>query len=96
MFEHMAFKGTPNIGTTDYKAEARALQEMEAAYQAWQAERLKLNPDMEKMSQLEARFKEKQDAADKFVVKNEFGDIIDREGGAGLNAFTNSDVTGSY
>jgi len=26
MFEHMAFKGTPNIGTSNYKAEKRALQ----------------------------------------------------------------------
>ncbi len=96
MFEHMAFKGTPNIGTTDYKAEARAILEMEAAYQAWQAERLSLNPDQEKLGQLEARFKEKQEAADKYVIKNEFGDIIDREGGTGLNAFTNSDVTGYF
>src|SRR6185436_10249508 len=28
------------------------------------------------------------------VVKNEFGEIIDREGGVGLNAFTNTDETG--
>ena len=29
MFEHMAFKGTPNIGTTDYEAEKKALEEVE-------------------------------------------------------------------
>src|SRR5690349_5269164 len=32
MFEHMAFKGTPTIGTTDYSAEKVAMQKEEAAY----------------------------------------------------------------
>ena len=31
MFEHMAFKGTPNFGTSNYEAEKRALEAMEAA-----------------------------------------------------------------
>jgi len=42
MFEHMAFKGTPNIGTRDHRKEQRAIAAMEKAYQAWQAERLAL------------------------------------------------------
>ncbi|MFQ5719923.1 MAG: M16 family metallopeptidase, partial [Acidobacteriota bacterium] len=96
MFEHMAFKGTPNIGTKDYKSEKRAIEELEAAYQAWQDERLSRNPDQERLAQLSARFEEKQKAADQYVVNNEFGDILSREGGTGLNAFTNSDVTGYF
>src|ERR1043165_3455418 len=32
MFEHMAFKGTTNIGTTDAAGEAAALQNVETAY----------------------------------------------------------------
>ncbi len=96
MFEHMAFKGTPNIGTTNYKAEKRAIEELEAAYQAMQAERLSPQSDPERLQQLQARFKEKEEKADEYVIKNEFGDIIDREGGTGLNAFTNSDVTGYF
>jgi predicted Zn-dependent peptidase len=96
MFEHMAFKGTPNIGTTNYKAEKRALQEMEAAYQAWQRERLSLNPDQEKLAQLEAAFREKQEKAGEYVIKDEFGDIVNREGGAGMNASTSQDFTRYY
>jgi predicted Zn-dependent peptidase len=96
MFEHMAFKGTPNIGTNNYKSEKRAIEELEAAYQAMQTERLSSRPDGERMQQLEARFKEKETAADQYVIKNEFGDILDREGGTGLNAFTNSDFTGYF
>ncbi|MCZ6650047.1 MAG: pitrilysin family protein [Acidobacteria bacterium] len=96
MFEHMAFKGTPNIGTTNYKAEKRAIEELEAAYQVMQTERLSPRSDPERLQQLEARFKEMEKKADEYVIKNEFGDIIDREGGTGLNAFTNSDVTGYF
>src|SRR6266702_5249626 len=39
MFEHMAFKGTDQIGTTDYPAEKEALAKVEAAYANYIAER---------------------------------------------------------
>ncbi len=39
MFEHMAFKGTDKIGTTDYPAEKIALAKVETAYAAYIAER---------------------------------------------------------
>lgn len=93
MFEHMAFKGTPNIGTSDYEAEKKALEKLEEAYQTWQAERFKAKPDQEKLSQLWDEFKAIQEEAADYVVANEFGDIIDREGGTGLNAGTASDLT---
>ena len=41
MMEHMAFKGTPTIGTTNYAAEKAALQKVEAAYAAYENEKLK-------------------------------------------------------
>ena len=96
MFEHMAFKGTPNIGTRDYEAEKVALREVEEAYLALQSERQKLNPDQEKIKQLQAEFVRKQDAAHAFVVEGEFDEIIDREGGVGINAGTSSDFTRYY
>jgi len=93
MFEHMAFKGTPSIGTTDYKAEQKALEAVEAAYQAYEKERLSLNPDPKKLEQLLATFRQKQEEAGKYVVKNAFGEAIEREGGADLNAGTGADST---
>ncbi|MFQ5741361.1 MAG: M16 family metallopeptidase [Acidobacteriota bacterium] len=93
MFEHMAFKGTPNIGTSNYQAEKKALEELEAAYQSYQTERMKSHSDPEKVKELEARYREKQEDAARFVVTDEFGDIISREGGVGLNAGTNTDST---
>lgn len=96
MFEHMAFKGTDQIGTTDYAAEVKAIDKVEAAYQALQAERTAMEPDAARVEELEADFQAAQDAAEEFVIANEFGEIIDRTGGVGLNAFTNSDVTGYF
>jgi predicted Zn-dependent peptidase len=94
MFEHMAFKGTSRIGTTDYAAEKVALAKVDEAYHAFYAERTRIGgPDPEKLKTLEKAWKDAQEAADKYVVKNEFGEIIDREGGVGLNAGTASDST---
>jgi predicted Zn-dependent peptidase len=97
MFEHMAFKGTSRIGTTDAVAEKAALAKVDEAYFAYDRERRKLGgPDAEKLKGLEKAWKDAQEEAGKFIKVNEFGEIIDREGGTGLNAFTNSDETGYF
>jgi predicted Zn-dependent peptidase len=96
MFEHMAFKGTPRIGTTDYPAEQKALVALEDAYQAYQREKFSPKADPETVQSLFEVFKQRQEEASRFVVKNEFGDIIEREGGVALNAFTGADVTGYF
>jgi predicted Zn-dependent peptidase len=93
MFEHMAFKGTPNIGTRDYEAEKRALEAVEEAYQAYNRERLSPQPDQEKLEKLLAEFRQKQEEAAQYVVQNEFDEIIDAAGGVGLNAGTGADMT---
>ncbi|MGH9340475.1 MAG: M16 family metallopeptidase [Acidobacteriota bacterium] len=93
MFEHMAFKGTPKIGTTDFEAEKKALEEMEKAYQAYQNARLAPRSDTESIEQFFAAFKEKEEAAARYVVANEFDEIISRAGGVGLNAGTGADLT---
>ena len=97
MFEHMAFKGTDHIGTSDYAREKPALEAVEAAYAAYDGERRRsVGRDDKKVAELEKAWKDRIAEADAFVVKNEFGEIVDREGGVGLNAFTNSDETGYF
>jgi predicted Zn-dependent peptidase len=93
MFEHMAFKGTPMIGTADYEKEKVALDGMEAAYQAYALARNNPKTDKAEVDRLLKAFKEKETAADGFVKKNEFDEIVSREGGVGLNAGTSSDST---
>src|SRR5215469_13325017 len=94
MFEHMAFKGTDKIGTTDYPAEKKALAEVERTYAAYQNENLKENGrDPKKVAELEAAWKDAIQKADQFVVVNEFGEIVESQGGVGLNAGTDLDET---
>jgi len=94
MFEHMAFKGTDKIGTTDYTAEKPALEKVETAYTAYIAERDKsVGRDEAKLKELEKAWKDAIAAADKFVVANQFGKIIEQSGGQDLNAFTDYDET---
>jgi predicted Zn-dependent peptidase len=97
MFEHMAFKGTDQIGTTDYAAEKVALAQVETAYAAYDRERRRpVGRDEAKLKELDKAWKDAIAAADRYVVKNEFDEIVEREGGVGLNAFTNSDETGYF
>jgi len=97
MFEHMAFKGTDRIGTTDYGAETAALAKVEEAYAAYDAERRKnVGHDDKKVAEAQKAWKDAMAQADKYVVANAFGEIVDREGGVGLNAFTNTDETGYF
>jgi predicted Zn-dependent peptidase len=94
MFEHMAFKGTDKIGTTDYPAEKAALAKVETAYTAYLAERDKpIGQDTQKLAQLEKAWKDAIADADKYVKPNEFGKIVEQEGGEGMNASTFEDKT---
>jgi predicted Zn-dependent peptidase len=97
MFEHMAFKGSEVVGTTDFQAEKLALQNVEDAYTAYDAERRKpVGRDDAKVTQLEKAWKDAMDAANKYVVANEFAKVVDQAGGVGMNAFTSSDITGYF
>jgi predicted Zn-dependent peptidase len=97
MFEHMAFKGTDKIGTNNYAAEKPALEKVEAAYQAYLRQREKsTDRDEKKLAELETNWKEAIAAAQKYVVENEFGQIVEQEGGQELNAFTDNEETGYH
>lgn len=96
MFEHMAFKGSPRIGTKDYAAEKAALERMESDYQAFDSERRRKGADPSHLKELEKAWRDAQDAAEAYVVKNEFDDVISREGGTGANASTNYDATNYF
>src|SRR5205807_9158245 len=59
MFEHMAFKGTDKIGTTDYPAEKEALAKVEVAYANYIAARDKpIGRDENNLKELEKAWKD--------------------------------------
>jgi predicted Zn-dependent peptidase len=94
MFEHLAFKGTSEIGTGDYAAEKLALAKVEAANDAYEAEYLKsVGRDPQKLAELKKAFQAAEAEAHKFVVPNQFTDVAERNGASGLNAETALDET---
>src|SRR5258708_15834994 len=94
MFEHMAFKGTDKIGTTNYRSEKLALEKVEKTYTAYLRERLReTGRDPKKIAQLEKDWQEAVKEADQYVVPEEYSEIIEKEGGVGLNASTSWDNT---
>lgn len=94
MMEHMAFKGTQTVGTTDWEAEAAAMEREDDAYGALLQERRKgVFADSVELVRLEIEFREAQEAANTFVVPNEFAKILDEQGVANLNAGTGADRT---
>src|SRR5256885_8156007 len=68
MFEHMAFKGTDKVGTSNYEAERAALQKVEETYAAYDhARRDPVEHDAAKVAELEKTWKAAVDEANKFV-----------------------------
>ena len=94
IFEHMAFKGSPTLGGRNYEEERNALDRVDQAFLALRDERRKgAKADAQKLKDLDAAFQAAQDGAGKFVVKNEYGEAIERAGGRDLDAGTEWDNT---
>ena len=94
MFEHMAFKGSHEIGTTDYADEKIALAKVEAAYAAYDHEyRKRVGQDPKKLESLQKAFEQSQEAAQKYVIPNQFSEIAEQNGAVGINASTGEDST---
>ena len=94
MFEHMAFKGTDTIGTTNYPAEKTALAKVETTYSAYLKERDEsVGRDEQKLKTLQKAWQDAIADAQKYVKLNEFTQILESNGAEGLNAFTTEDET---
>ena len=93
LLEHMMFKGTKKIGTTDYKAERVLLRRIEVLGET--IDRLAIlnpaNPLLpEKREQLRALERE----ASQYVISSHYDKIYTENGGVGFNASTSRDRTG--
>ena len=87
-FEHIMFKGTDRMGTTDYQAEKPWLDSISVQYDLLsqtkdELERVKLQQHINALS---------LKAAD-YVIPNEFNRLISKYGGSRLNAGTGYDMT---
>ncbi len=96
MFEHIAFKGTDDIGTTNYPAEKVALAKVETAYAAYDDAYLRSQRggfDPAKLAALKTAFEDAVAAAQKYVIPNQFSEIAEANGAVDLNATTGEDST---
>jgi predicted Zn-dependent peptidase len=94
MLEHMLFKGTKTIGTTDYEKEKVVLAEIDKIGDALDMERAKgSKADTEKITELEESLKTQQEFAKQWVVSGEYTEIYTQHGSAGFNAGTSVDYT---
>lgn len=86
--EHLLFKGTQKIGTTDYAKEKPWLDSIAAEY-----DRLAKTTDATRRIAIQRHINELSIRAADYAIPNEFGNLIDRFGGTGLNAYTSFDET---
>lgn len=91
MFEHMAFKGSPDIGTTDAAAEQAVLAQIVTVDKEWAAA-----TDPTQRAALAARRAELTAQADRYVVPNEVWQLLHEQGAAVINANTSKDATTYY
>ena len=138
--EHLAFKGTPYVGTNDFKAEETAIKEIDSLYasiqtleqkvptemrdgflsllaqvtssgargggadaiskmcealvERWATAGVKISDDdKKKLVDLVQTYAARVKEAEKYVIQNQYSNLIDRAGGVGLNAFTSDDRT---
>ena len=97
MFEHMAFKGTDTIGATERPAEKIALAEIERIYDQLDAERNKLEKaDPNKIKTLQAQLDAAIEKADSLRHTEPLPQIIEENGGVGMNANTGEDSTNYF
>jgi len=111
LFEHMMFKGTPTIGTTNFQRDLEIIAAQEKLRDEIRAEEAKMRAeyragnidDVMKPENKSARYKELETQFNKLIteqrqilVKNEFDKIYRSNGGSGMNAFTSDDMTGYF
>ncbi|MDR1200281.1 MAG: insulinase family protein [Tannerellaceae bacterium] len=87
-FEHMMFKGTDKIGTTDYAAEKMLLDSIAIKY-----DELASTTDAKARLNIQKEIHELSIKASDYVIPNEFNHLISKYGGTRLNAGTSYDYT---
>jgi predicted Zn-dependent peptidase len=92
--EHLAFKGTPTIGTLNYQQEEPLLTQLDQTFLALR--RAEANGEGDRISALRPRFEVLKSNAAQLVQPNELGRILESAGAVGLNAATSADATQYY
>lgn len=85
--EHMLFKGTTWMGTSNYLSEKIVLERIDSLYE----ELGKLEDEKERAA-LQLKINEASVEAAQYAIPNEFTQLVQSIGGTGLNAFTTEEM----
>ena len=97
MMEHMAFKGTTEVGSRNWGKEHEAMGAEEQAYDAYMGEKRKgSRADTTRLAALEKDWRAAVEKAQSYVDPNAYTRWIEQAGGQGVNAFTADDITGYF
>jgi predicted Zn-dependent peptidase len=94
VLEHMLFKGTKTLGTTNYAEELKVLEQIDRVGEQLDAELKRTGAAPSPRSfELKQELDRLQQEHKKFVVKDEIDSIYSRNGAVGFNASTGNDIT---
>jgi len=93
MFEHMAFKGTQHMGTTDWAKEKPILDEIQDVGDSLTVLKAEGKGTPEELQKMAARLKELMSEDRKYIVKDEHDKLMTQAGGRAINASTGEDYT---
>ena len=93
VLEHMLFKGSREIGTTDHALEAPHLAAADATRDSLLAELARPHPDTARVRHLTGATASFEDRAAAHAVPNEYDRILSGAGARGLNATTSHEAT---
>ncbi len=99
--EHMLFKGTKIVGTSNYEAEVPLMEKMDSLAALLEQEKGRLrnpraNGSEERAKELRQQIADLQAQEAKYIIKDELWETYLENGGSRLNASTGSDGTQYY
>ncbi len=94
LYEHMAFKGTRDVGTTDADAEEKILAKLDVLDARMLAEKAKhAGADAKQLAAWKKEFDRLEARAEQLVDEEGMDELYARNGAKGLNAYTAKDLT---
>lgn len=93
LLEHMLFKGTKSLGTSNFDREKPLLAEIEKVGSELDRLRARNSQDSAALAGLEARLKRLEEERRAYDVPQEVARIYAENGGVGYNAYTSKDLT---
>lgn len=88
LLEHMRFKGTRTVGTRNFAAEKRIIEQIEQV-----AQKLRQANQPQQKKKLKKQLAQLQQKQRQYIIKDELSRIYSRHGATNFNAFTSRDMT---